>query len=382
MRLVALAQSEALRDRERALALLDGADFKAPSAVALVADARARILQPSKQGDARRSRRPSVVPGPEPSATPPPARPVATPPSAPPRPRPERPLPPLPRPTPDPAPDPAPAPSPPPAPAKPAAPRAKLTPAERKAALEATRVAEGFARAVGTKHYDIFSNGSPETLKEASVRLELLFEGLAKAFALKEEPDRPFPVWIFASQAEFIAKGRPYQDWWAGFYDGTKIVTYDQPTLRGTEMILFHEGTHQFEELALGKESYAAAPAWLIEGLATYFEGNRVQNGQLSTDAIPEGRLPEVKRMIREGQVSLRDLIRVDRRSWGATHYSQAWSLIYFLVNGTKGGLPRFKKYFEGVKAGEDGVKLFEKCFDRPLDEIEAAWRKWVIELR
>ena len=67
---------------------------------------------------------------------------------------------------------------------------------------------------------------------------------------------------------------------------------------------------------------------------------------------------------------------------FGALHYAHAWSLIHFLVNGTKGGKKRFIEYWERTKNGEEGVGLFEELFDRPMDEIEAGWKEYVLQLK
>ncbi len=327
LRLVARARDESSRDREAALRLLASERFTEPSAFSIVAVARESLSKPTTpRVEATAPRRTTLAK--------------------------DRPLPPRPK-----------------------------APAERKAADEAARIAGAFPRALSTKHYDIFTTASSETLEAAGVSLEVLHEGLTRVFALETEPAGPVAVTIYSSKAEFLEKARPDRTWCAGFYSRSRIVTYEQTTPRDTESLLFHEATHQFEDMALGRERFEAAPRWLIEGLAAYFERSHVRNGELVTDSINDWRLPAVKEMIRAGRVSLRDLLHLSRETWGADHYEPAWSLVYYLVHGTEGGLARFKRYFEGVKAGEDGVKLFEKCFERPLDEIDARWRAWVLGL-
>ena len=72
----------------------------------------------------------------------------------------------------------------------------------------------------------------------------------------------------------------------------------------------------------------------------------------------------------------------MDQAQFGAVHYAHAWSLIYFLVNGAKGGKKRFVEYWEGVKNGHpDQVALFEELFNKPIEEIEAAWKHYVRNL-
>jgi hypothetical protein len=165
-----------------------------------------------------------------------------------------------------------------------------------------------------------------------------------------------------------------------GFYDGRKIVGF-HGKLGGltTQSVLFHEGTHQFQGLVLGRNMWRAK-IWLIEGLAVYFEACKVQGRRLNVK-IPRSRLGAVKRAIRSGSyVPLATLIRMEQRQFGALHYAHAWSLIHFLVNGARGGKKRFIEYWEKTKeGGHDGVTLFEEIFNKPMSEIEAAWKDYVL---
>ena len=114
----------------------------------------------------------------------------------------------------------------------------------------------------------------------------------------------------------------------------------------------------------LGRNMWRAK-IWLIEGLAVYFEASEVKGRRLDTSVLPSSRLSNARRSIRSNSyVPLAQLIRMEQAQFGATHYAQAWSLIYFLVNGAKGGKKRFVEYWEKTKeGGYDPVKLFEELF-------------------
>src|SRR5581483_9231228 len=118
---------------------------------------------------------------------------------------------------------------------------------------------------------------------------------------------------------------------------------------------LLHEGAHQFEGLAFGDNLWRAS-IWFVEGLAVYFESSEFQDRKLVTDLVNADRLKDVQRALKAGDfIPLGELIRTDQKNFTALHYAHAWSLIYFLCHGTKGGLERVKKYYEGLKAGKDG---------------------------
>ncbi|HBP18080.1 MAG TPA: hypothetical protein DEA08_09845 [Planctomycetes bacterium] len=259
----------------------------------------------------------------------------------------------------------------------------KLSKAERDAQLERNKQAGRWKVAYASKYYDFYSNGDEAEVAKFARTLDLMCEEFKRIFVFKQEITRPFPIHLYASQREFMSrtgKGAGV----GGFYDGRKIVGYHgkQTGESGTLSTLFHEGTHQFQGLVLGRNMWRAK-IWLIEGLAVFFEASKAQGKRLKTGAIPKGRLAHVKRAIQSGSyVKLHDLIRMEQRQFGALHYAHAWSLIYFLINGTKGGKKRFKEYWEQTKVGgQDPVKLFEELFNKPMEEIEAAWKAYVLRL-
>ncbi len=258
-----------------------------------------------------------------------------------------------------------------------------LSEAERAAQLERERTAGGWKVAFSSRYYDVYSNGPLEDVKTCARTMDLVCEEFKKIFQFTDEITRPFPIHLYASQQDFMARTGNGPGV-GGFYDGKKIVAYlgKQGGLQGTLSTLFHEGTHQFQGLVLGRNMWKAK-IWLIEGLAVFFEATDVQGKRVSTGAIPKDRLAHVKRAITSGgHVKLRDLIRMEQAQFGALHYAHAWSLIYFLVNGTQGGKKRFVEYWERTKVGvDDPVGLFEELFDRPMEEIEAAWKAYVTRL-
>ena len=257
-----------------------------------------------------------------------------------------------------------------------------LSPEEREKQLEQGKQAGGWKVGYSSKYYDFFSNGPLPEVKEWAAVLDLMCDEYKRIFKFEQEITRPFPVHLYANQQEFMSR-TGHGPGTGGFYDGRKIVGFHGGLGSLTTLsVLFHEGTHQFQGLVMGQNMWRAK-IWLIEGLAVFFEASEVQGKKLNTGAIPASRLANVKRAITSGSyVHLRDLIRMDQAQFGALHYAHAWSLIYFLVHGTKGGKKRFVEYWEQVKAGhDDQVALFEELFDRPMEEIEAAWKDYVLKL-
>lgn len=257
-----------------------------------------------------------------------------------------------------------------------------LTPEERAAQVAQQKQAGSWAIAHSSKYYDFYSNGPLEEVQQLARSMDLMCEEFKKVFQFEHEITRPFPVWLYGSQQEFMSR-TGHGAGTGGFYDGRKIVGFHGKTGGlSTLAVLFHEGTHQFQGLCMGQNMWKAK-IWLIEGLAVYFEASEVQGRRVAVGAIPRDRLAHVKRAIQSGSyVRLRDLIRMEQAQFGALHYAHAWSLIYFLVNGAGGGKKRFVEYWERSKRGDEGVALFEELFNRPIEEIEAAWKQYVLQLQ
>lgn len=257
-----------------------------------------------------------------------------------------------------------------------------LSKAERAAQLAQAQQQGSWTRALSSKYYDFYSNGEEPEVAKLARTLDLMCEEFQRIFKFEQEITRPFPVHLYGSQQEFMSRTGKGQGV-GGFYDGSKIVAFHGTTgSLSTQSTLFHEGTHQFQGLVLGRNMWRAK-IWLIEGLAVFFEACEPAGKRMRTNIIPKARLAHVRRAIRSGSyVRLHDLIRMEQREFGALHYAHAWSLIHFLVHGAKGGRKRFLEYWERTKTGgHDPVKSFEELFDKPIDEIEAAWKDYVLKL-
>jgi hypothetical protein len=255
----------------------------------------------------------------------------------------------------------------------------KLTDEQREALLAKAQAGGGWKVGHSSEYYDVLSNGSAAEVKTLARTMDRMCEEFQDIFKFDQEITRPFPIHLYGSQREFMSrtgKGAGV----GGYYDGRKIVGFHGKLgSLSTQSVLFHEGTHQFQGLVLGRNMWRAK-IWLIEGLAVYFEACEFK-GRRMTVQLPKSRMSAVKRAIRAGTyVPLSRLIRMEQAQFGALHYAHAWSLIHFLVNGAKGGKKRFIEYWEKTKeGGYDGVQLFEEIFDKPMDAIEAAWKDYVL---
>ncbi len=233
-----------------------------------------------------------------------------------------------------------------------------------------------------SKYYDFYTNGDIDTTEDYAQAMDLMYDNYCDIFQYHEAPRQAFPVLLYADQQQFMSLTGMGPNV-GGFYDGGKIVGF-HGGLRGLSVleVLFHEGTHQFQGLVLGDNMWGAK-TWFIEGLAVYFEASEIRGRKLKTGVIPRERLNSLKRAVRvDAHTSLQELIRLEQYQFTGFHYAHGWALIYFFVHGTTDGRERFKDYFTRVQNGTyEGVSTFEEIFDKPMHEIEEAWKAFVLSL-
>lgn len=145
---------------------------------------------------------------------------------------------------------------------------------------------------LGTEHYRVRTNAGYQALQVTANAMEQM-QGF---YCIFHEHDGSVPkvgVHIYRDRAEYMDIGGAPVEWAGGHWDGSNVVTYDQRggnqgSLRDVLQTLFHEASHQFTDICGG----SGVPAWLNEGMASFFEGTRLlSNGQVEWNLVAPGRL-------------------------------------------------------------------------------------------
>jgi tetratricopeptide (TPR) repeat protein len=186
-----------------------------------------------------------------------------------------------------------------------------------------------------------------------------------------DEQSRFFETRLPASQVVVLYAGRAYfslvavPEWVSGVFDGKIRVSVDSdggmtPEL---ESVLSHELAHAFVRVASGD----AAPAWLHEGLAQWWEGRRIAREEIPR--MLEGR---AARSLEDLE---RNLARRTNRSDYRASYVQALALVEYLFETRGGG--SIACLLRDLKEGASLSDALRRETGLTADELVRGWNRW-----
>ncbi len=221
---------------------------------------------------------------------------------------------------------------------------------------------------IETENYRVVTNVGYEKTRSVALAMEQMNRFYRKIFPI--QADLPTcRIEIYSSHQEFMERENLVTKDMHGFFQTgvNRVVTYD-PSSSGRPFsrlwsTLFHEASHQFTSVI----PVQVIPSWLNEGTASYFEGVRLSaGGAVQANLIPEQRIVELRSVLDEGRLGLKDLLSYGKPgSYPADYYSLGWSLVYFLHNfeddrSERIYLPAYRKIFEHYWKDQDGSRPLE----------------------
>lgn len=187
-------------------------------------------------------------------------------------------------------------------------------------------------------HFVLRGDVPIDDLRAAGAYLEEFHRMLQRSIG-GDSTDIMFSVRIFADPKEFrfyaSMSGAANAE---SFYDPRSaelVMCLDRARGRtGFQKTLAHEFAHQYMDRVWKRTD----PLWFAEGMAEYFAGFVLQDGQVRPGAPDR----EALRRLREGKpVPLKRFLKMDRdEMYGASFpllYAQAWSLVHYLFSRNDG---------------------------------------------
>ena len=159
---------------------------------------------------------------------------------------------------------------------------------------------------------------------------------------------------------------------------------------------IYHEAVHQFfqESSSAARSVAGLSNAWLVEGIACYFESlaehNDPQAGHFYSLGTPSaGRLPVAvhRRLVNDYYVPLKELSTLgtsdlQRRTDIARLYSQSAGLATFLVHGREGAYrPALVRLLKLVYKGRDKARSLERVTGRTFEELDQEYLEFLREM-
>lgn len=247
---------------------------------------------------------------------------------------------------------------------------------------------------IKTEHFHVICNSTLRVTQAYGELMELIRAKLAEMFPTRVRRNVRAPVFIYASQEDFINAegfGRFGGRGLGGYYipSSQQIHTYHGTFgFTGTTFgVLCHEGTHYYQGLVLQK--FDNVPIWLIEGLAVYFgDGSSFdpEKKKITVGLIPRDRLAHIQEKIATNRhTPIAKLVAMDRYGgFSGSQYADAWALIYFLVNSGPKGQKLLQEYWgiglERELDKRDFKALAEKHFGS-IDELEKQYLEYISKL-
>lgn len=247
---------------------------------------------------------------------------------------------------------------------------------------------------IETEHYIIKTNVKKEYAKRWAKILEALADKYIRIFNFKDNDFKykKNEFDLYRTQKEFMAQEQ-MSAFVGGFYEPwtKRLVTFQGPWEGAddatTLSIIAHEATHQFENLVLRQLDHA--PTFVIEGLATFFEGTVIRDDEVIIGRISSMRLDDLKRAFKDGTyIKLSELIRTSHANYSGFHYAHGWGLFHWMMFG-----PEAKKAQKLLEAywnlcctkpttGDDFEQMVKGLGPGwNLDKLEQAWKDWVMNL-
>jgi len=248
-----------------------------------------------------------------------------------------------------------------------------------------------------TEHYKVKTNAGYRVLMTTAHAMEQVqvFYRIFHQYKTNNEKIPIANVWIFKNRDEYKTLGHQPVDWAAGHWDGSSVVTYDPrgegSTAGLTDLldVLFHEASHQFTSLAGG----GSVPAWLNEGMASFFEGTRLlSNGKLDWNLVASGRLYPLVDDIKADKHKLADVIQGNVEDY-RVYYPWGWGIVYYLFNAedAQGHLiyrASMRDYFQKYNSDQHLARFVEFFVTTPkvegvatIEDFEKRFRQWILDL-
>jgi len=246
-------------------------------------------------------------------------------------------------------------------------------------------------------HYLIHTNLTRQEVLPYGQHMDAIYAQYERRFRGMGTPQiEPMALYLFRTEQQynrFLAENDIDATHSGGMFFVTHqvqgLATWVQrDTRRRTFEVLQHEGFHQFAWHTIGP----GLPVWLNEGLAQYFENGVLHDGGMTLGLSSGPTIQAVRSAIGSGDaMSMIAMMRITNDQWAQTlqrnperaslMYAQAWSVVYFLINGQDGvHKPKLIEYLQRLSEGERPDDALLMAFgEGGLHTLAGDWRAYAL---
>ncbi len=245
-----------------------------------------------------------------------------------------------------------------------------------------------------TSNYLVISYINEDFTVEVGEKAERIFGEYSARFPELERKNHDlFTIKIFADKAAFDELLPHKAIGVTGMFSPSRRIIATFVGERETSKFwatLKHELFHHFAYTHIG----ADIPHWVNEGFAEYFAEGRWEGDKFHTGQLPESRINVVQNAIKNNShIPFAPFFRKGKKRWLSArlktevtsenlHYSQAWSIIHFLLHAEDGRYEeRLNNYIGMLADGEKQHTAFKQNFGPNIFTMERTWMKYVKDL-
>ncbi|MCZ6688164.1 MAG: hypothetical protein O7H41_00970 [Planctomycetota bacterium] len=237
--------------------------------------------------------------------------------------------------------------------------------------------------------FELHCNATKEVAEWYAKAIERIDEELRKFFKKAKKvrfENEETMVFIYKSREDYLNHTQKPKA--AGFFnvmDGSIHAYHGRVNYTSdTVGVLAHEWTHKWEAKVV--PNWRNMPPWIYEGLAVYFGDGIVvpREGPAKAQQLPRDSLLLIQRAIREDRyIKIKDLMERGPREFSGFYYPHAWSVIYMMVNTSKGNRSIFNQVFSDCIKTRFTLEKFEGYCKRigGIEGFEQKWKEWVLSL-
>jgi tetratricopeptide (TPR) repeat protein len=226
---------------------------------------------------------------------------------------------------------------------------------------------------VRSPHFTVVSNSDKSQAKMVALRLEMIQTAMSSVL-MQSPTARPAPLTILAVAGEpslkrllpsyFKKRGHTNL---AGLFTDTLIGPYIVLRTDVMDPGVFNPVFHEYTHFVM-RQVIPGLPLWLVEGLADFYSGTRIQGHDILMGVPDADDLSEARSVL---LIPIQELLAVNysspyyiKQDKALTFYAESWVLTHYLmVQDASHNTHRVSDYEQQVAGGGDPVATFTKIF-------------------